>query len=98
MPKVAYVALGSNTTIKSGAGTLYGVAIGGAAGGTFVALDSVSIGNAPDYNAIGRSVPSNLAILPGLAATPSYIDLPGRFSTGLTVAATSNADLSIFYD
>lgn len=99
MPLSQFVSLGSNTTIKTGPGRLYGVTIGGANGGTFVALDSVSIGVTPNFATLGNAVASNLAFIPGLAATPTQFDFRATpFEIGLTVAATSNASLSVYYD
>lgn len=99
MPLSQFVAVGSNTNIKTGAGRLYGVVIGGANGGTFIAQDSVSIGATPNYVAMGVSVASNLAYVSGLPATPMQFDFRATpFTNGLTVAATSNAPLTVSYD
>lgn len=99
MPRSQFVAVGSNTNIKSGTGTFYGAVVGGANGASFYALDSVSIGNAPNYATLGQSVPSNLAYVAGISAVPFQLDMHGvPFQVGLTVAATSNAPMTIFYD
>lgn len=97
MPKYAYVALGSNTNVKSGSGTLYSVTAG-AASGTLVVADSVSIGVTPNYVTIGQSVPSNIAYIPLLATGVSYDFSGAQFVSGLTVAATSNAPITVIYD
>lgn len=99
MPKYQYVALGSNTTVKSGTGQVYGVTIGGANGATVLVMDAISIGTSPDYNAVPRSVASNIAVITGVGATPFSVPLHGaQFGTGLVIAATSNAPVSVFYD
>lgn len=99
MPQSGYVALGSNTTVKSGSGYVYGVTVGGIAGATVVLLDSISIGQSPDFSAIARSVPSNVAVIGPMGAAPAHFPLYGvHFYTGLTVAATSNASAVVSFD
>ena len=54
-----YISTGSNTTVKDGAGQLYGILAGGADGGTVFAVDSLGIGATPNY-VTQRSDSSNL--------------------------------------
>ena len=97
MPKYAYVAVGSNTNVKAGPGTLYSVTAG-AASGTLVIADSVSIGATPNYVTIGNSVPSNMAYLPLPSTAQTFEFYGAQFQSGLTVAATSNAGLTVIFD
>ena len=101
MPLGKYIALGSNTTVKTGPGRVYNVLAGGLApsgGGVFV-VDSVSIGATPNYVTLPQSVPSNLAHIGPLPATAFFAELGGiPFQDGLTVAATSNANVLVTYD
>ena len=99
--RYAYISLGSNTTVKSGSGRLFGVLAGGPgmSGGSVFAVDSTSIGATPNY-VTQRSNSSNLADIGPLPATVgATFDLMGiGFEVGLTVAATSNTDLTVIYD
>jgi len=97
MPQYAFVALGSNTNVKSGSGKLYSVTAG-AASGTLVIADSLSIGATPNYVTIGQSVPSNIAYIPLAATSQSYEFYGAIFQDGLTVAATSSAPVTVIFD
>lgn len=98
MPRSAFIALGSNTTVATGTGYLYRLVVGGANGATVVARDTVELGVAPNYVTLGQSVPSNLAFIPGLTAAPASFDFGMPFQVGLSVAATSNAPITVIYD
>lgn len=102
MPLSRYIALGSNTTVKSGAGRVYRIQVGGLAisGGGILVQDSVSIGLSPNFVTLPQSAASNIAYIGPLPATvPATFDLGGvPFSVGLTVAATSNAHMLVVYD
>ena len=98
MPLSRYISAGSNTNVKSGPGNLYGVVAGGANGGTFFAVDSVSIGATPNY-VTQLSNSSNITAIGPLGAAAAAWDLHGAsFQVGLTVAATSSSPLTVFYD
>jgi len=88
-----FIALGSNTTVKSGAGTVYTVATSNPTGSAVRVDDSVSLGQAPDLNTGGTAT---IALLSG----GSFFNLgPGiGFDAGLTVAASSNARVSVAYE
>ena len=97
MSRYRYISTGSNTTVKSGAGQLYGINAAGADGDTVFAVDSISIGVTPNY-VTQPSNSSNLAAMP-LTAAPLAIPTYGvPFNIGLTVAATSSSLLTVFYD
>lgn len=99
MPRSQFISTGSNTTVKSGAGQVYGVIVGGVNGGSTFVVDSVSIGVTPNYpNQVSNS--SNLAVIANLAAgNPQHYPMYGAtFNRGLTVAATSNTPVTVFYD
>lgn len=98
MPRYVYVSSGSNTTVKSSEGRVYGVVAGGANGGSIFLVDSISIGATPNY-VTQRSNASNLAAIGPLPATATGYDLMGiPFQVGLTIAATSNADVTVIYE
>jgi hypothetical protein len=90
--KYTYISAGSNTTVKSGPGSLYKILSSNPTGSTIVLDDSVSLGQAPNFNSATAGTIGNIggALLdfePGLG-----------FNTGLTVAASSNARLLVVYE
>lgn len=100
----AYISAGSNTTVKSGAGSLYSIHISPGHGSTLTIVDSTDLGASPDLNSdsltgiISRvgawSTSSN-----GIAPFPDRLAFHGiGFNSGLTVAATSNARLLVEYE
>ena len=99
MSASTYISAGSNTRVKSGAGTLYGIHVSPANGATILVQDSATgLGAAPNFNSdthtgiIGR-------IGMYASAVPDFIDFKGvHFGDGLTVAATSNARLIVLTD
>ena len=98
MPRYQYISSGSNTTIVSGVGRAYGVVASGANGGSIFLVDSIGIGATPNY-VTQKSNSSNLAHIGVLGTAPSDYNLMGLpFQVGLTVAATSNADVTVIYD
>jgi hypothetical protein len=101
MPQSTYISLGSNTTVKTGAGVVYGVGVSGIAnGGTVFLVDSAGLGVAPSYPAQFANS-SNIAVFGTVAAAtgPFGQNLWGaHFQRGLTVAATSNANFTVFWD
>lgn len=90
--RYTFISSGSNTTVQSGAGTLYRVISSNPSGGTVRIDDSVSLGQAPDLNSTGTATIVNV----GAAS----IDFgPGiGFNTGLTLAASSNARVTAVWE
>jgi len=91
--RYAFVALGSNTTVKSGPGTVYTIATTNPTGSNVRVEDSISLGQAPDLNSGGSATI-------GLLGGGTFFNLgPGvGFNTGLTIAASSNARVSVVYE
>ena len=97
--RYTYISTGSNTTVKSTPGTLYRVVGSHAAGGTVLVDDSAGgIGANPNFNSAAPT--STLIGSFGTLATATVVDLgPGiGFNTGLTVAASSNAHVTVVYE
>lgn len=98
MPKSAFISAGSNTTVKSGPGQVYGAVVGPANGGSVFLVDSTSIGVTPNY-VTQLSNSSNIAV--GYPLTTAWQNVPlfgATFHDGLTVSATSNAPVTVVYD
>ena len=102
--RYAYVSDGSNTTVKTGPGSLYSIQVSPGHGSTLTIVDSADLGAAPDLNSdsltgiIGRvgewSTSSN-----GIKPSPDTLSFVGLgFNVGLTLAATSNARLIVEYE
>ena len=101
MSKVAYISAGSSTRVKDGPGSLFGVWFAPVAGSTLVMADNPDLGaSGPNFNAL-TSVTSTIAF-PGVypaSPVPAYFDAHAfRFANALTVAATSSARVSVFYE
>ena len=93
----ATLAAGSNTTIKSGRGTLKSITVTPAAQSQVHVVDSVSIGTNPSL--ITTVTGDILWLGPFVDAEPEYFgpyDI--GFNTGLTIAATSNARVHVEYE
>lgn len=85
------VSAGSNTTIKSSAGSLYSVVSSNPSGSTVRLENAANLGTTPDLNAVGATTIAN--------AGGAVMDfLPGIGFDALTVAATSNARVTIVYE
>lgn len=98
MPSVRFVASGSNTTVKSGEGQVYGAVVAGVNGATAFLVDSLSIGVTPNY-ITQLSDSSNIAVFgPVGAAGGEFSTYGAHFQDGLTVAVTSNANIAVYYD
>ena len=96
MPKATYISAGSTTLVKSGAGFLYGMHTSPANGATIYAVDSISIGAAPNLN---TDLTGTLFRVGYTGAAPDFIDTKGvGFSLGLTVSATSSARITVMSD
>ena len=91
--RYAYISVGSNTTVKSGAGTIYTVATSNPSGSVVRVEDNTDLGAAPDLNNGGTST---IGIFNG----GNFFNLgPGvGFNAGLTIAATSNARVAVVYE
>lgn len=93
----ATLAAGSNTTIKTGYGTLKSITVTPAAGTTIHIVDSVSIGATPNLN---TSLTGEIfRVGPFVDAEPEYLG-PYQigWNVGLTIAATSNARVHVEYE
>lgn len=92
-----YVALGSNTTIKATAGSLYSIQVSPSSNSTVVLVNSANLGATPNLNSdsltglIGR-------VGPFASTEPQLIAFAGIGFDALTVAATSNARLIVEYE
>ena len=95
--RYSFVSAGSNSTLKSGSGHVYGVVAGGGNGGTVFLVDSIGIGVTPNYPT-QLSNSSNLATYVMGAAGDDFNLFGVPFHVGLTVAATSNINLAVAYD
>lgn len=94
----ATLSTGSNTNVKSGAGTLYAVHVFPANGSSVRIEDATDLGAAPNLNTSGTST---IELQSGYtSATPAFVGFgPGvGFNTGLTIAATSNARVVAIYE
>lgn len=98
MPNQTHLSAGSNSTIKSGSGQVYGVIVGGNANGATVFLtDSLSIGATPNFpNQFANG--SNLGVIGPVTAAGGSFSMHGApFIIGLNVAATSNAPVTVIW-
>lgn len=88
------IATGSNSTVKSTAGSLYRVNWTKPSGGT-IRIEQADLGATPDLNASGSDT-----LFLGLAATTDFdISLePGVSFRKLVIAATSNARVTAVYE
>ena len=89
------ISTGSNTTIKATGGSIYRINWTKPTGSTIRIEGSANLGATPDLNASGTDT-----IMLGLAATTDY-DIafgPGVSFRGLSVAATSNARVTVIYE
>jgi len=96
--RYTFISAGSNTLVKSGAGTLYRVAVLPANGAVVRIDDSTDLGATPDLNASGTATIAYSGVFASTA--PGTIDLgPGiGFNSGLVLAATSNAKLTVVWE
>ena len=101
MSKVSYISAGSSTRVKDGTGTLYGVWVEPFVGSSLVLADNPDLGAAgPDFN-LATSVTSTIGFLGPWPANPGteFFDAHAlRFANALTIAATSSARVSIFFE
>lgn len=86
-----YLSVGSNSTVKSGAGTLYAIASSNPAGGTIRIDDATDLGATPNMNTDGSAT-----VYRGTAANVVFGGL--GFNAGLTIAASSNASVTVVYE
>lgn len=92
----AMVSTGSNTTIKRSAGSLYSVTVVPTAATPGVRIEGkADLGTAPNMNAVGADT---IITQGGLPATTTYDFGPGIGFDGLSVAATSNARITVVYE
>ena len=90
--RYTYISVGSNSTVKSGSGTLYRVLSSNPSGSTVRVEDATDLGAAPDLNIGSANTVANWG--------GALLDFgPGTgFNTGLTLAATSNAKLTVVWE
>lgn len=96
--RYALISAGSNTTVKTGSGSLYGLYIRPANGASVRVEDAANLGAAPDLN---NPSASSIALLGTYAsAAPDVVTFtPGiGFNDGLTVAASSNTRITVVYE
>lgn len=95
--RYALVAEGSNTTVKRTAGSLYGLLVAPANGASVRVEDATDLGATPDLNATGASTIARIGTY--AAATPDEVGFgPGVGFSALTIAATSNARVTVVYE
>ena len=99
MSRSTFISAGSNTRIASAGGVLYGITASGptAAGAIILVQDSVTgLGASPNYNSVAHT--GLIAHVGPLIAGVTSVPFHGvRFENGLTVAASSNAKLTVYY-
>ena len=98
MSRPTTIATGSTTLVKTGPGYLYGVHISPANGASLVTIDTLTTSNTGvDFNANATGQISRDGLW--ASAVPDFVPFWGvRFDTGLTVAASSSARLTVFTD
>ena len=96
--RYTHISAGSNTTVKTGYATLYGVHVAPQAGTIVRVDDDDDMGTTPNLNASD----TDTLVYSGTYANtaPAFIDLgPGvGINTGIVIAATSNAKLTIVWE
>jgi hypothetical protein len=90
--RYSHISSGSNSRVKSGAGTLYRIISSNPSGGTIRVDDSLDLGQSPNLNASGSDTIVN--------ASASVLDFgPGLgINAGIVVAASSNAKVTVVYE
>lgn len=98
MSRKTFISAGSNTTVRSTGTTLYGVHVTGASGGTVLLVDNANLGTTPNFNVVTQT--GLFSVIGPLAnAGPHDLNYRGvRLENGLTIAATSNARITVFTD
>lgn len=96
--RYTFISAGSNTTVGTGARTLYRVHVSPANGTTVRIDDATDLGATPNLNATGASTIAATGVFANTA--PGVIDFgPGiGTNTGITLAATSNAKLTVVWE
>lgn len=98
MSRTTFISTGSNTAVSTSAGTLYGIHIDNANGAVVLVQDSATgLGAAPNYNS--TSITGLITrIGPTQNAGNVSVNMHGaHFNDGLTVAASSNASVTVFW-
>lgn len=91
------IASGSNTTVKSTMGSLYGIFAFPTGQGASVRVEDGDLGAAPDLNASGTDTIIRMTALSSNAV--NYVDLkPGVGFGKLVIAATSNTRVVALYE
>lgn len=93
----AEIASGSNTTVKSTMGSLYGIYAFPTGQGGSVRVEDGELGASPDLNASGSDTLIRFTAI--TSNTANYFDLkPGVGFGKLTIAATSNTRVVAIYE
>lgn len=93
----AEISAGSNTTVKSTMGNLYGIFAFPTGQGASVRAEGADLGATPDLNASGSSTLIRVTALTSNAI--NYVDLtPGVGFAKLVIAATSNTRVVAVYE
>ena len=93
----AEISSGSNTTVKSSLGNLYGIYAFPTGQGGSVRVEQADLGASPDLNASGSSTIFRATAL--TSNTVNYFDLkPGVGFAKLVIAATSNTRIVALYE
>lgn len=94
MPQAKFISNGSTTSIQ--ASVYYGLTIGGIAGGSVIVIDGPA-GATPNLG--NPSFPSTIARVWPLTAAPYSVPAPAavEIKNILTISATSNAPVTVYY-
>lgn len=101
MAKTAFFAAASTFLVKRGPGTLFGLNINPAAGGTVFAADLVDAGAVPNLGIPSSYSPTNLLVAGPFPAAPNPVSMSGfgaSFASGLTLSISSTTTVSVEYD
>ena len=88
--RYTYISAGSNTSIATGARTLYGVF--GTQAGSIVRIEDGDIGQNPNFNGSGDTDTVYMGPIPG------DFGMGIGFNSQINIAATSNAKLTIIWE
>jgi len=96
--RYTFISAGSNTTVGTGARTLYRVHVSPANGTTVRIDDATDLGATPNLNATDTATIAATGVFANTA--PGVIDFGPGVGTniGITLAATSNAKLTVVWD
>ena len=98
MSRQTFISAGSNTTVTSSPTVLYGVHVSGANGGIVLLANNANLGATINFNVVTQT--GLFSVLGPLANAGAFdFNFRGlRLENGLTVAASSNARVTVFTD